>query len=242
MTSLQLSEWVGAHVPVFRQMQIKDHAKYLGVVIGPGAAAHRWTKSRNTFIAVCARLHASAQNLVQRPVSFKVYALSVLSFVGSVAAQWKIWHSKGFRQAHFMRSHLPCIRRRSACGLKIDVDGIQLTSKAARFRVASRSAQLSTGMARIRAAKDHCGRTLDSFARSWDDRSFRTSTAYCTLPLPCSWSVGWTASEARETCRSTRCNQGQLPCYGKVETSSTLPAIAQTVPWGLLTSIVCTCS
>ena len=29
--------------------------------------------------------------------------------------------------------------RRSTCGLKIDVDGVQLTSKAARFRVASRS-------------------------------------------------------------------------------------------------------
>ena len=63
---------------------------------------------------------------------------------------------------------------------KIDVDGIQLTSNTARFGVASRSAQLSSGMTRIRAAKDHCDRTLDSFSASLDERYFRTSTAYFT--------------------------------------------------------------
>ena len=65
-------------------------------------------------------------------------------------------------------------------GLKSDVDSIQLTSRAARFRVASRSAKLSAGMTRTRAAEDHCGWTRDSFAMGWDDKYFRTSTAYCT--------------------------------------------------------------
>ena len=64
--------------------------------------------------------------------------------------------------------------------LKDDVDDIQLTGKAARFRVASQSAVLSTGKGRIRAAKDHCGRTLDSFARTWDDKQFLSSTAHST--------------------------------------------------------------
>ena len=180
LTSLQLSEWVGAHVPVLRQMQIKDHAKYLGVVIGPSAAAHRWTKSRNTLnCCMCPppRLRAelgSKTSFIQSVCPFR----PLLRWVGcrtveNLALQR---HSAGTFHALPSAMH----RRRSACGLKIDVDGIQLTSKAARFRVASRSAQLSTGMACIRAAKDHCGRTLDSFARSWDDRSFRTSTAYCT--------------------------------------------------------------
>ena len=72
------------------------------------------------------------------------------------------------------------LRRGSACGLKIDVDGVQLTSKAARFRVASRSDVLSVGMARIGAAKDHDGRTLDSCARSWDDMYLHSSTAHFT--------------------------------------------------------------
>ena len=50
---------------------------------------------------------------------------------------------------------------------------------AARFRVASRSV-LSAGMARIRAARDHDGGTLDSCARSWDDKYLHSSTAYFT--------------------------------------------------------------
>ena len=58
------------------------------------------------------------------------------------------------------------LRRGSACGLKIDVDGIQLASKAAHLRVASQYGVLSAGMARIRAARDYDGRTLGSCARS----------------------------------------------------------------------------
>ena len=82
---LQLSEWVGVHVPVFRQMQSADHAKLLCVVIGFDAAAHRWTEARHKFTAVCVCIRASSQKLVQRLVSFTVDAVSVLSFVGSVA-------------------------------------------------------------------------------------------------------------------------------------------------------------
>ena len=66
-------------------MQISDHAKYLGVVIGPGASAHRWTKAGHKFNAVCARVRASSQSLVWMLVSFKIYAPSVLAFVGSVS-------------------------------------------------------------------------------------------------------------------------------------------------------------
>ena len=72
------------------------------------------------------------------------------------------------------------LQRGRACGLKIDVDGGHLTSKAARFRVASQSAVLSTGMNRICAGNDHCCRNLDSFARSWDDMYPVSSTAHFT--------------------------------------------------------------
>ena len=59
------------------------------MVIGPDDAAHRWTEARHKFTADCARIRESSQRLVQRLVSFKVYALSVLSFVGSVAEPYK---------------------------------------------------------------------------------------------------------------------------------------------------------
>ena len=46
---------VGRHpVPMFQDMQINDHAKYLGIMIGPGGHAHRWTAPRNIFSCVCA--------------------------------------------------------------------------------------------------------------------------------------------------------------------------------------------
>ena len=81
----QLLASVGSHVPVFRQLQIKDHAKYLGVEIGSDAAESQMDQARNRFVCVCARIRTSSQSLVQRLVSFNIYALSVLSFIGSVA-------------------------------------------------------------------------------------------------------------------------------------------------------------
>ena len=41
LTDPQLSGWVDTHVPVFQQIQVKDHAKLLGMIVGLGAADHR---------------------------------------------------------------------------------------------------------------------------------------------------------------------------------------------------------
>ena len=74
VTIPQLSDWVGSHVPAFRQTQISNRARYLGVEIGPGAADHRWTKARNKFVGVCVGIRSSSQCQVQRLVSFKIFA------------------------------------------------------------------------------------------------------------------------------------------------------------------------
>ena len=55
----QLAEWVGTYVPDFWPMQISDHAKYLGVVNGPGAPAHKRTEARNKLNIAYARIRAS---------------------------------------------------------------------------------------------------------------------------------------------------------------------------------------
>ena len=76
---------VGRHpVHMFQDMQINDHAKFLGIMVGPGGNADRWTAPRNIF-RVFARIRASFQGSVQRLVSFKSYALSIPTFVGSMA-------------------------------------------------------------------------------------------------------------------------------------------------------------
>ena len=87
------------------------------------------------------------------------------------------------------------LRRGSTCTIKVDVDGIPLASNAACFWYASRTAKLSSGMARIRAAKDHCGRTLDSFSASCDERYFAFLPPILQPPLS-SWLMEWTASDA----------------------------------------------
>ena len=192
MTSPQLAEWVRTRVPDFQP----DHAKYLGVVIGPDASAHRWTKVRNKFVAVCAPI-CTSQSLVWRLVSFKFYALSVLDFALSVSEtitaekSARLWLSAG--PFHALPSSM--LRRGSTCTIKNDVDGIPLTSNAACFWYASRSAQLSSGMARIRAAKDHCGRKIDSFSASCDERYFAFLPPILQPPLS-SWLMEWTASDA----------------------------------------------
>ena len=79
------------------------------------------------------------------------------------------------------------LRRGSACDPKIDVDGIHLTSKAARFRVASRSAQRSTGMARIRAGKEHCGRISLIHLQGAGMTNIFALRLPISLPLPFIW-------------------------------------------------------
>ena len=165
------------------------------------AADHRWTKARNKSVGVCARIRSSSRCLVQRLVSFKSFALSVLTFIGSVAEPYKAaiaaeniaLQKLSAGPLHTLPAGL--LRRRSTCGLNIDVDCIQVTSKAARFRVASRSDVLSAGMAHIRAAKGHGGRTLDSSTRSWDDLYLPRLLPF-TPPLFFRWSTPWIASGA----------------------------------------------
>ena len=137
----------------------------------------------NKFVGICARIRSSSQTLIQSLVSFKIFELSVLEYVGSFAEPDKAIIAVGKHSAStgLGWASQPYCGGENTCGQKIDVDGIQLTSKAARFRVASRSDAVSAGMACIRAAKDHDGRTLQYCARSWDDMYLLP-----TLPQPLS--------------------------------------------------------
>ena len=103
LTSSQLAERVGTHVPDFQHMQITDHAKHLGVVIGPGAPAHRCAKARHKFNVACARIRASSQSLVQRLGPFKINAYPFSPLLGPFLnltrkqLHLKIWFPRGFQ-------------------------------------------------------------------------------------------------------------------------------------------------
>ena len=183
MTIPQLSDWVGTHVPDFRHTQISNHARYLGVEIGPGAEDHRWTKARNKFVGVCVGIRSSSQCQVQRLVSFKIFALFVLTFVGSVAEPdtatiaTENMALQRSRLGLFTRCLQPC------CGGEILAAQKKLMVSSSRARPPA-FVLLPVLMCSISGhgahsfAKDHDGRTFGSRARSWDDLYLHFSTAH----------------------------------------------------------------
>ena len=67
-------------------MQIVRYAKYLGTMIVPDGSIHRWTAPRKKFIERVLKINASTKSLVDRLCEFKICAISVLSFIGSICA------------------------------------------------------------------------------------------------------------------------------------------------------------
>ena len=81
-----LRTWISENCEEFREMQIVRHAKFVGTMIGPHGHLHRWTAARKKFVQRVMKINASTKSLVERLCDFKIYAISVLSFIGSVCA------------------------------------------------------------------------------------------------------------------------------------------------------------
>ena len=81
-----LRTWISENCEEFRDMQSVRHAKYVGTMIVPNGHLHRWTAARKKFIQRVMEINAFTKSLVERLCDFKVYAISVLSFIGSVCA------------------------------------------------------------------------------------------------------------------------------------------------------------
>ena len=80
-----LRTWILENFEEFREMQIVRHANSVGTMIGPDGHLHRWTAPRRIIQRVL-KINASTKSLVERLCDFKIYAISVLSFIGSVCA------------------------------------------------------------------------------------------------------------------------------------------------------------
>ena len=70
----------------FAKCRFFRHTEYVGTRIGPHGHLHRWAAPRKKFIQRVMKINASTKSLVERFCDFKVYAISVLSFIGSVCA------------------------------------------------------------------------------------------------------------------------------------------------------------
>ena len=62
-------------------MKIVRHAKYVGTMIGLDGYIHPWTHPEKFFQRVL-KIFASTKSLVERLCDLKIYAISVLDFIG----------------------------------------------------------------------------------------------------------------------------------------------------------------
>ena len=147
-----LRTWISENCEEFREVQIVRHAKCVGTMIGPIGHLHRWTAHRKKFIQPVVKINASTKCLVERLCDFKIYAMSVLGFIGSVCAPDKatlkaenhaLQCSTAGPYNAIPSSLLPV---RSICGLGPDLVGIHSLSLAARCRVAAGSSTLRRGL------------------------------------------------------------------------------------------------
>ena len=131
-------------------MKIVKYAKSVGTMIGPEGHIHRWTAPWKKFSQRAKNNNESSKSLVERLREFKIYALSVLGFIGSISAPDEATLKD---EAHALQcttagnaipTNFLCVG--SVCGLGPDLLGIHTLSLAARERTASNSGTLANGL------------------------------------------------------------------------------------------------
>ena len=175
---------------------------YVGVMIGPHGHLHRWTAARKKFIQRVMKINASTKSLVERLCDFKIYAISVLSFIGSVCAPD---NAPGKATIKAENHALQCttagpynatpsslLQVGSICGLGPDLIGIHSISLAARYRVAACSSTFRRGLEKVNEARGHKCTPLFALSPAWErdflfpSMTFHTANAFdivCRLDL-----------------------------------------------------------
>ena len=132
------------------------------------------------------KINASPKSLVERLCDFKMYAISVLCFVGSVCAPDKAT-LKAENHALQCTTAGPynafpstLLGVGSVCGLGPDLVGIHSLSLAARYRVAACSTTLSRGLEKIGTARGHNCTPLFALSPIWEKEFLVPSMAFNT--------------------------------------------------------------
>ena len=138
------------------------------------------------FIQRVLKINASTKSLVERLCDLKIYAISVLSFIGSVCAPDKatLKAENHTLQCTTARPHnaIPStlLRVGSICGLRPGLVGKHSISLAARHRVAACSTTLSQGLEKINTACGHNCTPLFALSPAWEHEFLLPSMAFNT--------------------------------------------------------------
>ena len=111
----------------------------VGTIVGLDGFLHRWTALHQNFIWRTMKIDGTTKSLVERLVDFKIYALPVPGYLGSISAPDRATIKE---EAHALQcitagsyKAIPTnlLRAGSTCGLGLDTFGIHLLSLAARY-------------------------------------------------------------------------------------------------------------
>ena len=130
---------------------------------------------------------ASTQSLVERLSDFKIYALSVLGYLGSISAPDEATLKD---EAHALQcttagpynaipTSLLCVG--SVCGLGPDLLGIHTLSLAARHRSAANSSTLTKVLEKIQAARGYDLAPIFALSSEWEEKFLIPSMARSTV-------------------------------------------------------------
>ena len=111
------------------------------------------------------KINTSTKSLVERLCDLKIYATSLLNFIGSVCAPDKAT----------LKAEVG-----SVCGLGPDLVGIHSISLAARYRVAACSSTLRRGLEQISAARGHNCTPLFALSPAWEHEFLLPSMTFNT--------------------------------------------------------------
>ena len=136
------------------------------------------------------KINASTKSVVERLCDIKIYAISVLTFIGSVCAPDKDTlkaenHALQCTTAgpyNAIPSNLLAVG--SVCGLGPDLVGIHSLSLAALYRVAACSSTLRRGLEKVNEARGHNCTPLFALSPAWEREflfptmTFHTANAF----------------------------------------------------------------
>ena len=179
-----------------------DTQNMLRTMIGPDGYLHRWTAHRKNFVQRVMNINASTKSLVERLCDFKIYAISVLSFLGSVCApdeatlkaENHVLQCTTAGPYNAIPSKLLGVG--SVCGLGPDLVGIHCISLAACYRVAACSTTLSRGLEQINMARGH-----------------NCTPVFALSPIWMILFVGWTVMTHLMTFHKTKKRRLPLVCF-----------------------------
>ena len=124
---------------------------------------------------------------MERLCDFKIFALFVLGYVGSISApdestlKEEAHASQCTTAGPYNAIHTDLLRVGSMCGLGPDMLGIHTLSQAARPKTAANSGTLANGLAKVQAAREYDLATIFAVTSDSTEKILHPSMAHSTM-------------------------------------------------------------